>query len=122
MPDLPLRYRPGQNVTFTAAAAITGGQAVKISGNMTVTPTTAAGDVAIGQATTDAVASGQVLVGIAGPVATLTASAAIAAGDHVGPGAVAGQITTVAFGAGAVGVALEAIAAAASGRVLLGRL
>lgn len=122
MADVPLRYRPGQAVTFTASAAITGGQAVKVSGNMAVTPTTAAGDTCVGQAVTDAVANGQVMVGTPGPVATFTASAAIAAGDHVGPGAVAGQITTVAFGVGSVGVALEAIAVGATGRVLLGRL
>jgi len=122
MPDVPLRYRPGQSVTFVASAVIVGGQAVKITGNMSVGPTAAAGDVGIGQAVTDAVTAGQVLVGIAGPVATFTATTAVAAGDHVGPSATAGQIGTVVFGAGAIGVALEAIAAGATGRVLLGRL
>lgn len=131
MAELPLRYLPGHNVTFIATAGVTGGQCVKVSGNMSVAPTTAVGDQGIGQALYDAITGALVGVGMAGPVATFTASSTVAAGDRVGPSAVAGQIATIAAAVtptaaevnngtrGVIGIALEGIAASASGRVLL---
>lgn len=108
-------FLDGGEPTFTAGAAITAGQLVYISGNNTVSPTTAATSAWIG------VAAQTVPVGAPVPVYTegihtLAASGAIAAGAVVIPaadGAVAtiGSDTTYTD---AVGVAL---APAANGQV-----
>ncbi len=85
MPDYLRKYAPGDRVTYSASAAITGGQLVTISGNGTVAPT-AGGASVEGVATRDA-ATGQLVTVVSGGVAPLTASAAIGAGGRVMPAA-----------------------------------
>ena len=78
------KFAPGATVTFTAEAAVTAGQVVRITGDREVSPGTAAGKLAwIGVSATDAAAGDAVLV-LTGGVQTLTSTAAvITAGDLV---------------------------------------
>lgn len=89
MPDVLPKHAPGQAVTRTAGAAITGGQLVTITGDNTVSPTAGAGAVE-GQASRDA-AVGDILTVWAGGEVILTAAAAITAGQRV-QSAAAGQV------------------------------
>lgn len=120
MPDRQPHYAPGRNVSFVASAAVTGGQLVEITGNMTVAPAAAASTKVIGVAERDAVAGASLTVSLTGPVWDLTAAGAIAAGDIVAAAA-AGAVAPIGAGTfGAKkGIALEAIANAGTGRVLL---
>lgn len=109
-------FAPGQDVTFIASAAVTGGQLVEVTGNMTVGPAGAASADVVGVASFDAGAN--VEVGVSrGGVHRLTASAAVAAGASVAATA-AGTVATAATNP-AIGIALEAIDANATGRVAL---
>lgn len=113
------KFRPGQDVTFEASAAVTGGQVVIVSGDNTVAPSSAASAAWIGVAAFDA-ASGEKVTVKAGGVEPLTASGAITAGGNV---AAAADGKVAAIGAGTadqiVGVAL---AAAADGESVLVKL
>lgn len=101
---LPLKV-PGQDLTFTASATITGGQLVRVSGSNTVAPVTAASADWVGVAANDAVSGASVTV-FTGGVQRLTASGAITAGANV-EGAAAGAVANNAtFGANTVGIAL----------------
>lgn len=103
-------YNPGTDITAVASAAITGKTVVKIAGPMKsgllqVAPA-AAGDAAIGIAKYD-VAPGE-QVGIArgaGRIVTITAGAAITAGQEVETGADS-TITPLANGK-AIGIAVD---------------
>lgn len=84
MPNYTPRFKPGQAITFTASAAVTGGQPVEVTGDRTVGPAGAASVKYCGQAGHDAAAGEQVTVHTPGrPVHEALAAAAIAAGDHV---------------------------------------
>jgi predicted RecA/RadA family phage recombinase len=83
---------PGQDITMTASAAITGGQLVRVSGSGTVAPTTAASADWLGVAANDA-ASGALLTMFTGGVQRLTASGSISAGANV-EGAASGQVAS----------------------------
>lgn len=100
------RFDPGAGVTFNAAADITGGQLVAVSGNRAVTPTSESTPKWFGVAGFDAKTGDKVTV-LPGGVQPITASGAIAAGDTVIPAA-DGKVA--ALGAGdathAVGIAL----------------
>lgn len=113
---------PGDNLTMTVGAtAVLGGQLVKLSGNRTVIPTAAVTDRPVGVALHDAAIGAQVTVACEG-VWPLKAAGAIAAGDTLTPGAVAGTVSTDVTTIDAmslVGIALEAIADTAVGRVKL---
>lgn len=87
---LPI-HTPGQAVTYTAGAAITGGQLVYISGVNTVSPTTAASAAVVGVAGHDAASGAKVLV-YTGEVQEVTAAAAVTAGQTL-EAAAAGQVT-----------------------------
>lgn len=94
---LPL-YLPGKAVTVTASAAITGGQAIKVSGNGTVAANAAASTYIIGVAGTDAAASGDKVVAfLRGTVHRLLATGTVTAGDLV-EGATAGSVATHTVG------------------------
>ena len=123
---------PGAIVTFTAGAAITKGQPVYISGNMTVSPATARTNKVIGVAVTNASSGSKVSVLMGCPIVYMTAGAAISAGAHVVAGAGSkvvpadvadqsvneGGTATYTFSASfIVGIALEA--ASADGDVIL---
>ena len=112
---------PADKITCTVGAtAVVGGQVVTLSGNRTVIPATAASR-PFGVAMHDAAIGAPVTVMLEG-VAPLKAAGAIAAGDLVEVSATAGSVqsdnATAALGL-MVGIALEAIADLAVGRVLL---
>lgn len=125
-------YFPGSRVTFAISAAVTAGQMVEVTGNMTVGPAGAASRKVVGMAMQTGSAVGdKIAVQIFGFIARLTASGAIAAGDELNPAA-AGAVATLAAAAAAtlgdinnarsvIGVALEAISNGATGRVLVGK-
>lgn len=115
-------YKPGEDLTMTAAATITGGQVVYVSGANAVTPTAGANAAWLGVATTDAT-SGQKVGITSGGVQELTASGAIAAGDVL-LSAAAGKVAAIGAGttySQVVGIALTAAADAAKVRVRMVR-
>ena len=107
---LPM-FKPGQDVTFTATTAITGGQVVEVTGDRKVgVPAAAASTKTIGTAGQDAAINDLLAVHLAGPVDTMTSAAAIAAGADV-ENAAAGKVQTRTTGR-SLGVALNAATAA----------
>jgi len=119
---------PGQIVTFTAGAAISKGQPVYISGDMTVSPSTARTDKTIGVAVTDAASGKSVSVLMGCPIVYMTAfDTTVLAGKHVipytGSKIVAADVADQAVNEGGtatytfsasfiIGIALETAAAA----------
>lgn len=79
---LPL-YQPGQCITRTASAAITGGQLVVVSGSGTVAPSSAATHSWVGVACFDAANGDNVTICAGSQVHRLTASGGITAGQLV---------------------------------------
>jgi hypothetical protein len=98
MGDYVPLYVPGNAVTLTASAAITGGKPVYVSGDGTVANSAAAANIPVGVAAQDAAASGdKVGVFIRGIVHRLTASGTVTAGDLV-EAAAAGAVATHTVG------------------------
>ncbi len=118
MGDYRPKFKPGQAITRSATATITGGQLVTVAGAVAVADSTTW----LGVASKDAT-SGQTFGVYCDGVQRLTASAAIAVGDRV-KCAAAGKIATLTAGSDAydrlVGIALEA--AAADGDVIAVKL
>lgn len=113
MPDYVPVFKPGEDLTLTAGAAITGGRLVAVSGASTVTETSGATAAWIGVATVDTASGAKVAV-TSGGVQVCTAAAAVVAGDVLIPAA-AGRVTPIGAGtnyAQVVGIALTAAAAA----------
>ena len=111
MADYLPKFKPGEAVTFTASAAVTGGRLVVATGDRTVGPAGADSAAVIGVAAFDAASGESVTVFTrAGGIQRLTASAAIAAGAQV-ISAANGKIATVGAGANPIGIALVAAAA-----------
>jgi predicted RecA/RadA family phage recombinase len=113
--------RPGEVGTYTAGAAIVGGELVKFSANRTVIKTTAATDAAAGVALHDA-ATGEAVSVAAQGVWPLKAGATIGFGDIVIPHATAGTVGPAGAAPdarGIVGQAEEGITSGATGRVRL---
>jgi hypothetical protein len=101
--------QPGQSLTLTTSAAVTGGQLVRVSGSGTVAPTSAASADWLGVAATDA-GSGVAITVFTGGVQYMTASGTIAAGANV-EGAAAGAVAAHTNGTNdinVVGIALDA--------------
>jgi hypothetical protein len=94
MGDYSPVYSPGTAITLTASAAIIGGQLVEVSGGNTVAPTPTSGSSAkvVGVAAHDAALGARVTVHGRGQVHETTANGAIAAGDQLVSGAVAGTV------------------------------
>ena len=109
MADHLPKFSGGSSATFTASAAITGGQVVEVTGNRTVGPGTAASAKAIGTAAHDAASGAKVVVHLPGPVDTAVSAAAILAGAKV-ESAAAGKIQTATTGY-VLGIALTAAGA-----------
>lgn len=110
MSDYSPLYKPGQDITRQASAAVTGGQLLQVSGSGTVAPTTGATAAFLGVARFDAASGADVGVSKGG-VQRLVAVGAIAAGDIVVAAAGGGVATNAAPGAGQqVGVALTSAA------------
>lgn len=126
-------YPPGAKVSFKSAAAITAGRLVEITAANTVGMAAAGSRKVIGFAMQSCDAAGDIVeVQILGYIVNATAAGAVAAGDELVIGAVAGTVSTLAAAAGAVaadinnaraviGVALAAIADTAKGRILVSR-
>jgi predicted RecA/RadA family phage recombinase len=111
MADYLPKFKPGQAVTFTASADVTGGRLVALTGNRAVAPAGADSAAVIGVAGFDALAGEKVTVYTrAGGVHGLVANGAIAAGAKV-ISAATGKAATIGAGANAIGIALEAAAA-----------
>jgi len=108
---------PGDIVTFTAGAAITKGQLVKVTGPMTVSPAAAAGDAVIGVAVSSAASGAKVPVVVGCPIVYVTAGGAVSAGAVVGSDAQGRAVAVTLAGNRALGIALEA--ASAAGDVIL---
>lgn len=107
MGDYTPVYQPGATRTYTASAAVTGGQVVEITGAGTVGPSAAGSAKVVGVAAHDAGIGARVTVhGLAGQEHEVTASGAITAGDLV-EAAAAGQVRVQAA-AGAAYVQAEA--------------
>lgn len=87
-------FRPGQDITMTAGAAITGGRLVVISAANTVIESAGINAAWLGVAVQDAASGAKVGV-TSGGVQEVTASGAVAVGDAVVPAA-AGRVATVA--------------------------
>jgi hypothetical protein len=107
---------PGDIVSFAVGAAVTMGQPVKITVDMTVSPATAVTDKIIGVAVTNQATVGkQVSVLMGCPIVYMTASAAITVGLHVAA-TTGGQIVSVSAGTLAylIGIAVEGAAAASA--------
>ena len=106
-------------ISFAATGAITGGRLVENTGGMTVAAAAAASAKVQGVAARDAVSGASLPVCVDG-VHDLVATGAIAAGDIVvaAAGGTVAPIGANVFGT-KVGRALEAIANAATGRILL---
>lgn len=116
---LPL-FKPGDAITQTASAAITGGRLVAVSATGTVATSGADSAVVVGVAANDVAASGDKFLVYpirGGGVHALVASAAITAGDGVtstNTGKVKTATTSLATAAAAgilLGVALNTVAA-----------
>lgn len=111
--------------TFTVGATpVVGGQLVEISAGMTIIPAGASSTKVVGVACRDAAVGAQVML-FTGGIHDLVATGAIAAGDLV-VAAAAGTVASIAaVGAyngnerAIIGVAYEAIANAAKGRIKL---
>src|SRR3954464_10820955 len=82
MPDYAPKYQPGEDVTYAAAAAVTGGNLVFLSAAGQVTPTSAASAVVVGVAETDA-ATGDYVSVSRGGVQRLVSGPAINVGDPI---------------------------------------
>lgn len=118
MADYVPVFKPGDDLTLTAAATITGGQLVYVSAANSVTPTAGATAAWLGVATTDAASGAKVGI-TSGGVQELTAAGAIAAGDVLIP-ASSGRVAAIGAGttySQVVGIALTAAADAAKARV-----
>jgi hypothetical protein len=116
---LPL-YLPGKAFTSQASAAITGGQALRVSGSGTVAPATQASHIIIGVAAFDAASGDKVTVFGRGTVHRLTAAGAVTAADVV-EGAAAGAVATHTQGTNDVrvfGIALTTAADTASVEIM----
>ncbi|WP_040284385.1 capsid cement protein [Tessaracoccus massiliensis] len=109
MADYLPKFKPGATVTFTAATEIEGGQAVEITGDRTVGPTSANSATYIGVAGHGALPHAKVTVHTPGQVQQLLAAAPITAGDLLSA-ADEGQVAPRSEGP-IVGLALTSAAA-----------
>ncbi|GGH34185.1 capsid cement protein [Microbacterium album] len=111
MADYLPKFKPGEAVTFTASADVTGGRLVAVTGDRTVGPADADSAAVVGVAGFDAKSGERVTVFTrAGGVHRLTAAGAIAAGASV-ISAADGKIATVGDGTNPIGLALAAATA-----------
>lgn len=109
MADYLPKFMPGDAVTFTASAAVTGGRLVAASGNRTVAPAGADSAAVVGVAARDAALGEQVAVYIGRQIHRLPATGEIAAGTQVASAA-AGKVA--ATGTNKLGLALTSAAEA----------
>lgn len=113
MADYVPLYPEDDSITRKASAAITGGQLVRVSGDGTVAPTTAASADWLGVAGHDAAVDAQVTVWIGG-VQRIATAAAIAAGLTV-EGAASGQVAAHTNGTNDVNIVGLTLSATTAG-------
>lgn len=102
MPDFTPIHKPGQAITLTASAAITGGQLLEVTGDNTVGPAAAASLKVVGQAGHDAASGARVTVHAPGRTVTeAVASGTVTAGQRLKTAA-SGQVTAYVDGTDAV--------------------
>lgn len=123
MADYVPVFAPGQDISLTTSAAVTGGQLLVISGNDTVAASSAASAAWVGVAAFDAASGAKVTVH-SGGVHELLLAADAAAGVNVVAGA-AGAVTPYVGGTHTVdqivGLVVRGALAAAKARVKLAR-
>jgi hypothetical protein len=105
MSDYAPLYMPGDAITGTTSAEVTGGQTLIVSGNGTVGPATAASDAVVGVAAHAAASGALVTYHGRGQVHVTTASGGITAGARVDAGA-AGTVASGSAGVHNIGIAL----------------
>ena len=114
MGDFTPVHKPGHALSLTASAAVTGGQLLEVTGDLTVGPAAAGSAKVIGQAGHDAAAGAGVTVHAPGRTVTeATASGAVVAGDPL-KAAAGGKVTKFVAGTDShtayLGVALKGAA------------
>ncbi len=109
MPDYAPLYMPGDVITGVANGAITGGKAVMVNGNGTISTATADSNAVVGVAAFDAASGATVTVFGRGPIHISTASGAITAGSRGDAGA-AGTVASASSALTNIGVALTTAA------------
>lgn len=97
MGDYVPLYLPGQAITSTTSAAVTGGQPVYVSGTGTIANSGAAANIPVGVAAFDAASGEKVTFFGRGTVHRLTASGTVTAGEWV-EAAAAGAVATHTIG------------------------
>ncbi len=102
-------FMPGDVITCTTNAAVTGGRLAAVSGNGVVGHAGAASTAVIGVFTNDAASGAQVGVHGRGQVYISTASGAITAGDRVNAAAT-GLVATAAAAVANIGIAMTTAA------------
>jgi hypothetical protein len=124
--------RPGQHATFTAGAAVVGGNLVRLTGNRSVIPTASTAQTAVVGVALFTAANGDPNLTVAADgVYPLVAQGSIATGDDLTSGSVAGSAAALAAAGAAyvqaeanatrniVGRAYESISNTATGRAKL---
>ncbi|MBU8833607.1 capsid cement protein [Mycolicibacterium goodii] len=118
MAEYAPHYFPADRLAMTASAATTAGQVVRVSGNKTVAPVTAAASGVLGVAAHDAASGAPVVVYTEG-VFEVAAVGAIAAGSAV-VGAAGGGVAAFADETHTADqIVGDALAAAANSKVLI---
>ncbi len=115
MPETLPVFDPGGDITYTASAAITGGQVVEVTGSGTVGPAGAGSTKCLGVAAFDCAAGERVTIHAGGVQRIVAAAGGVTAGDIASAGA-AGTVTPI--GAGTFGAKIGlVITTAAAGAV-----
>jgi hypothetical protein len=99
MSDYTPIYLPGNAITGTASATITGRQTLVVSGSGTVAPSSGSSAKVVGLAAADAATNAYVTYYARGTVHESTASGAITAGDQL-VSAAAGAVSSLAAASG----------------------
>lgn len=96
MGDWSAKFRPGADVSYTAGAAITGGNVLFLSAAGTASPTSGASAVVLGVASRD-VATGELVTPQRGGVQRCVSAAAITVGQPL-KSAASGRVTPMTIG------------------------
>lgn len=120
MTDYTPVFKPGQTITSTTSAAVTGQQLLEVTGDNTVGPAAAGSLKVVGQAAHDAASGAKVTIHAPGrPVCEAVASGAIVAGERL-KAAAAGKVAKYVDGTDAatlvIGLALAGAADTATVR------
>lgn len=109
MPEYEPLHKPGDEITVTASANITGEQAVVVTGDWQVGPSSGASAAVVGHAAFDAATGQEVKIFGRGIVHRVPASGAISAGARV-DSAANGAVASASAGNNNLGIALAAAA------------